>query len=125
MKLSFTARLSVWVLLGGAFFVSETQATEYIYRDLMANTLPSAGCAAETEAVAHASKAFNLNKYSKKFCQSQGYGWHVDEIKDTGKPVCQDCNNANAGKKQCHLEDVVVKCKRIKPGSVGMLPGKS
>jgi len=32
---------------------------------------------------------------------------------------------ADQGKSQCHLEDVVVTCKRIKPGSVGMLPGKS
>ena len=87
----------------------------------MANTLPSPVCAAESEANAEASKAFNLSKYSKRFCQSQGYGWHIEEIKDNGKVVCSECSGT---KKQCHLEDMVVTCKRIKPGSVGMLPGK-
>ncbi|WP_019865035.1 hypothetical protein [Methylovulum miyakonense] len=125
MKYKLTALLPLVVLLSGASFTGEALATEYIYRDLMANTLPSPGCASEAEAIGHASKPFNINKYSKKFCQSQGYGWHVDAVKDNGKPVCQDCSGGNVGKKQCHLEDVVVTCKRIKPGSVGMLPGKS
>lgn len=108
-----------------AFFSSPAWATEYIYRDLMANTLPSPGCAVESEAVATASKAYNIKNYSKKFCQTQGYGWHVEAVKDGGKPVCTECGGVAGGKKQCHLEDVVVTCKRIKPGSVGMLPGKS
>lgn len=112
-------------LLAALVFSSGTAlATEYIHRDLMANTLPTPGCATEAEAIANASKPYNLNKYSKKFCQSQGYGWHVEEIKDNGKAVCQECPGTS-GKKQCHLEDVVVTCKRIKPGSVGMLPGQS
>ena len=72
-----------------------------------------------------ASKPYNIKNYSKKFCQTQGYGWHVEAVKDNGKAVCNDCSGTNSGKKQCHLEDVVVTCKRIKPGSVGMLPGKS
>ncbi|WP_232463630.1 hypothetical protein [Methylovulum psychrotolerans] len=123
-----TKRMAFWaaiVLGAGLGLAGPASATEYVYRDLMANTLPAPGCAAEPEAIAHANKPFNLNKYSKKFCQSQGYGWHVEAIKDNGKAVCQDCGGVNAGKKQCHLEDVVVTCKRIKPGSVGMLPGKS
>lgn len=108
-----------------AFFSSPALATEYIYRDLMANTLPSPGCAIESEAISLASKAYNIKNYSKKFCQTQGYGWHVEAVKDNGKAVCTECGTKNSGKKQCHLEDVVVSCKRIKPGSVGMLPGKS
>ncbi|MGZ8189660.1 MAG: hypothetical protein ACXWTS_00365 [Methylococcaceae bacterium] len=120
MKLHLIGLLAALV-----FFSYEAAATEYIHRDLMANTLSSPGCDTESEAIANASKPYNLSKYSKKFCQSQGYGWHVEEIKDNGKAVCQECTGANKGKKQCHLEDVVVTCKRIKPGSVGMLPGKS
>ncbi|UOA06883.1 hypothetical protein [Methylobacter sp. S3L5C] len=107
-----------------AFFSGTTSATEYIYRDLMANTRPSPGCAVESEAIATASKPYNIKSYSKKFCQTQGYGWHVEAIKDKGKVVCAPCSDTNSGKKQCHLEDVVVACKLIKPGSVGMLPGK-
>ncbi len=124
--MQFKISLSVALLFFfSANYASAPLAAEYIHRDLMANTLPSLGCAVETEAIATASKPYNLNKYSKKFCQSQGYGWHVEVIKDNGKAVCQDCTGVNNGKKQCHLEDVVVTCKRIKPGSVGMLPGKS
>jgi putative hemolysin len=114
------------VLAALAFSSSTALATEYIYRDLMANTLPSPGCAVESEAVATASKPYNIKNYSKKFCQTQGYGWHVEAVKNNGKAVCNECSGAaNQGKKQCYLEDIVVTCKRIKPGSVGMLPGKS
>jgi hypothetical protein len=90
----------------------------------MANTLPSVGCEAKDEATATASKPYNITRYSKTFCQSQGYGWHVEKVKNMGKSVCTQCST-DQGKSQCHLEDVVVTCKRIKPGSVGMLPGKS
>ncbi len=116
---------SLTLLAALSFFSSSIFATEYIYRDLMANTLTSPSCAAESEAIAEASKAFNISKYSKRFCQSQGYGWHVEKIKDNGKPVCVECKGDSHNKKQCHLEDMVVTCQRIKPGSVGMLPGKS
>lgn len=115
----------LYLLAALSFFSSSAFSTEYIYRDLMANTLASPSCLAESEAITEASKQFNLSKYSKRFCQSQGYGWHVEQIKDNGKPVCVECTGAKSAKKQCHLEDVVVTCKRIKPGSVGMLPGKS
>ncbi len=108
-----------------SIFSVNASATEYIYRDLMANTLPPVKCEAKADAIANASKQYNLNRFSKKFCQTQGYGWHVEEIKDNGKAVCEECTGADSGKSQCHLEDVVVTCKRIKPGSVGMLPGKS
>ena len=124
MKLK-TGLLAALIVFFGALYSGAILATEYIHRDLMANTLASPGCTVEADAVANASKSYNINKYSKKFCQSQGYGWHVEAIKDNGKAVCQDCAGTNSGKKQCHLEDVVVTCKRIKPGSVGMLPGKS
>jgi hypothetical protein len=115
----------LYLLAALCVFSVNALATEYVYRDLMANTLPSPVCAAESEARTEASKTFNLNKYSKRFCQSQGYGWHVEAVKDNGKPVCVECSDAKSAKKQCHLEDMVVTCKRIKPGSVGMLPGKS
>jgi hypothetical protein len=108
-----------------SLFAGGASATEYVYRDLMANTLPSAKCEAKSAAVETASKQYNVNRYSKKFCQTQGYGWHVEEVKNLGTPVCEECTDgANKGLAQCHLEDMVVTCKRIKPGSVGMLPGK-
>jgi hypothetical protein len=105
-----------------------TMATEYIYRDLMANTLPSTHCLTESQAKQTAQKPYTIDKYSKRFCQLQGYGWHLDQIKDTGKLICDDCSinsSATAQTQKCHLDDVIVTCKRIKPGSVGMLPGQN
>lgn len=104
-------------------FANPLGATEYIYRDLMANTLPSAQCEAESKAKQSAAKPYNIDRYSKRFCQSQGYGWHVDEVKEIGKSACNECSDKK-GLQKCYQEDVVVTCKRIKPGSVGMLPGK-
>lgn len=112
----------VFALLLGS---NTTMATEYIYRDLMANTLPSASCVTEDAAKAYAQKDYTVDRFTKRFCQLQGYGWHVETVKDTGKLICTDCKTGASDKKQCHLEDVVVTCKRIKPGSVGMLPGQS
>ena len=56
---------------------------------------------------------------------TQGYGWNLAEEKNTGKLVCEECGGESTkGKFQCHLEDIVVACKRIRPGSVGLIPGK-
>ena len=45
--------------------------------------------------------------------------------KNTGKLVCEECGGESTkGKFQCHLEDIVVACKRIRPGSVWLIPGK-
>ncbi|MGR9044097.1 MAG: hypothetical protein ACU83N_02305 [Gammaproteobacteria bacterium] len=118
MKLNLLSLTAVLILSTGNAY-----ATEYIYRTLMGNTLDSPKCASKSDAIETASKSYNLKRYGKKFCQTQGYGWHVEEIKDNGKPVCQVCSDGSQDYK-CHVEDVVVQCKRIKPGSVGMLPGK-
>lgn len=111
----------VSVLPGSVF------ATEYIYRDLIGNTLPPQKCAARTEAEAAASEEYNLKKHARIFCESQGYGWHVEQRKSAGKVVCEECGEGGGGDRDrfhCHLEDVVVQCKRIKPGSVGLIPGQ-
>lgn len=103
--------------------MNTAQATEYVYRDLMANTLSSTQCEVDSEARESATKSYNIDRYSKKFCQTQGYGWHVDKVKNNGNTVCSPCGDQQTLNK-CHQEDVIVTCKRIKPGSVGMLPGK-
>ena len=98
-------------------------ATEYEFRDLLGNTLAPQKCSAKTDAAARARESYNIDKYVKVFCETQGYGWHVSETRDNGKLVCNECSD-QSGKYQCHLEDLRVTCKHIKPGSVGMLPGK-
>ncbi|TPQ29664.1 hypothetical protein ACH518_17455 [Methylomonas sp. HW2-6] len=117
IKTTFIGSLFATLLL--AF---PAHATEYIYRDIMANTLAPEHCQAESKAKENATKNYNIDRFSKKFCQSQGYGWHVDEVKSVGNTVCDSCGNTQEAR--CHQEDVVVACKRIKPGTVGMLPGK-
>jgi len=111
-------------LLAISFFSSATFATEYIYRDLMANTIPPIKCESLEKAKTYAAKPSKLRSYSKKFCQTQGYGWHVDAIKDSGELSCNECSDQK-GLQKCYIKDITVTCKRIKPGSVGMLPGKS
>jgi hypothetical protein len=118
-------RLILLLISLSSLYAITVNATEYIYRDLKANTLPSVKCEEKNDAVATALKQYNLDRYAKRFCQSQGYGWHVEKIQDTGTPSCEACGASDQGKERCHLEDVVVSCKLIRPGSVGMLPGKS
>ena len=119
MKLNLLTLLTFLSLFSGTAF-----ATEYIYRDLMANTLSSPKCEAKSEAVASALKPINFERYTKKFCQTQGYGWHLTEVKENGKSVCNECSES-PGEYRCRQEDVVVQCKRLKPGSAGLIPGKS
>ena len=103
--------------------IGHANATEYIHRDLMANTLPSVKCDTEMGAKMAAEKPYRVKRYAKKFCQTQGYGWHLESVKEPGNLVCSECTD-KADKQRCSLQDVVVTCRRIKPGSVGMLPGK-
>ncbi|PPD28836.1 MAG: hypothetical protein CTY19_18210 [Methylomonas sp.] len=117
MKKSFISGFILSLFLSGS-----AGATEYIYRDLMANTLPG-HCEVESKAKQTASKEYTVDRYSKRFCQTQGYGWHLAETKSAGNSTCTPCPDSS-GKQQCHQQDVIVTCKRIKPGTVGMLPGK-
>lgn len=118
-KLGFAALLAALTLGSGT-----ASAEEYLHRDLMGNTLPAARCLDKSEAAANAQDPYLVQKKEKVFCETQGYGWHVAEEKSNGKLVCEECGGGNSGKFQCHLEDVVVACKRLKPGSVGLIPGK-
>lgn len=123
---AITLRLD-WICLLAVLsvFSGSAAAVEYIYRDLMGNTLAAPRCSDKSEASAAASDSYNIKRFTKRFCEVQGYGWHVSEEKNSGKVVCEECSGANSqGKYQCHMEDVVVTCKRIKPGSVGLIPGE-
>jgi hypothetical protein len=113
------------ILAALAFGSASALAEDYIHRDLMGNTLPSPRCLDKHEAAAHAQDAYLVKNKEKVFCETQGYGWHVAAEKSAGKLFCEECGGgAVAGKYQCHLEDIVVACKRLKPGSVGLFPGK-
>ena len=121
MKLNFIFFLGILYCLSGAVYAE----AEWIFRDLKANTLTSPRCQSKTDAIDDASKSTNVERYAKRFCQLQGYGWHLTEVKDNGNPICDQCpSNSSEIKYRCHLQDVVATCKRLKPGSVGMLPNE-
>jgi hypothetical protein len=90
----------------------------------MGNTLPPQKCSTQPEASNRATDPANISKFSKRFCETQGYGWYVSEEKNPGKLACEPCAG-QADKFRCKVEDVVVTCKRLKPGSAGLFPGKS
>ncbi len=123
MKTINISLVMLGLLAAMAFGSGSAKAEEYMYRDIMGNTLPSQKCLNRQEAEGNATDAYLLKKKEKVFCETQGYGWHVAEEKGNGKLVCQECPG-DTGKYQCHLEDLVVACKRLKPGSVGLIPGK-
>lgn len=108
------------------FSCSTAFAAEYIERKLMGNTIPPQKCAAKEDASQRASDPYTIDKFTKRFCETQGYGWYVSEANDQGKLVCEECSGdaSGAGKYKCHVEDIVVTCKRLKPGSVGLFPGE-
>jgi hypothetical protein len=107
------------------FFSEAASSAEYIYRDLMGNTLPAQKCSVKAEAEKGAADPYNISKYTRRFCETQGYGWYVAEEKNPGKLVCEECpGGGGEAKFKCHMEDVVVACKRLKPGSVGLFPGE-
>ena len=54
-------------LLGLTFFSGTVLATEYIYRDLMANTLQSAVCATESELLQRLQNPITLKTTAKDF----------------------------------------------------------
>ena len=87
--------LSVLPLASGMVMATESgSGSEYIYRDLMGNTLPPAKCLEKSQAEANATDDYLLKKKEKVFCETQGYGWHVAEVKETGKLVCGECSDA-------------------------------
>ena len=98
---------------------------EWVYRDLKANTLPISKCEGKADAMARAVKAANIDRYTNRFCQMQGYGWHLIKVVDNGNTRCNRCGDEIDGLNySCYQEDIVVTCKRLKPGSAGMLPNE-
>jgi hypothetical protein len=124
--MNFRSLLATILVLFSLLVQSQPALTaEYIFRDLMGNTIPATKCAAKDAAETRATDAYTVDNFRKRFCEVQGYGWNLVAEKTPGKLICNECEDAaNQGKFQCHLEDIVVTCKRLKPGSVGLFPGE-
>ena len=115
-----------FILIGFSFLSSMAMAeNEWVYRDLKANTLPIPKCEGKTEAIARATKPVTIDRYTRQFCQMQGYGWHLIEVVENGNTQCNRCGSEIDGENyNCYQKDIVVTCKRLKPGSAGMLPNE-
>lgn len=120
-------KLILFFILTGISILSTIAMAEneWIYRDLKANTLPISICEDKADAIARAVKPANFDRATNRFCEIQGYGWHLTKIIDHGNSKCNRCGDGFDGQKfSCYQEDVVVTCQRLKPGSVGMLPNE-
>jgi hypothetical protein len=110
------------LLLGG--YVDITQAVEYDYQDVTADTLPTRYCYPLIKAQDIASDGYTLDRFNKLFCNRLGIGWHVDKRKADGTTTCTPCSGDELGEHQCFMQKMVVTCRRIKARSAATLPGK-
>lgn len=122
-KIFGAGRLAGIMVVCFGLWSSQSSSAEFIFLELMGNTIPSAKCQSPEVAISRASSEYELARYAKVFCETQGYGWYVGQRKDNGKTVCEECKES-PGKQQCHVEDIHVTCKRLKPGSAGLFPGR-
>lgn len=118
-----TGKLARIALCFGAVWSFDAYSAEFIFVDLLGNTLPSAKCQAAGVAASNATSEYELARYARVFCETQGYGWYVEQRKTDGNLVCEECKDS-PGSQQCHVEDIQVTCKRLKPGSAGLIPGR-
>lgn len=108
------------------FSIHGADASEYIFRDLLGNTFSTKSCAIKQDAEKKATETYIINKFTKRFCETQGYGWYLSEQKSPGNLICKPCDaEGKAGQFRCHVEDILVACKRLKPGTAGLIPGES
>jgi len=64
-----------------AFFSNASFATEYIYRDLMANTLPSIKCESTAKAKLTAEKPYKLRRYAKNSAKHRAMAGGLKKLK--------------------------------------------
>jgi hypothetical protein len=94
---------------------AKTLPPEYIYQTKIVDLKPTAGARDETVAIERANKSVEYN--SKNECRRFGYGWTLEEIKNSGELSCEKGADSRS---RCQMKSAEIKCRRIKPGSVGM-----
>ncbi len=110
---------AVTLMLALSFFSCSTMALnedQWDYKEKVDNLKSTPGCQSKEEATAQAQSPYRVKKYSQIACQADGYGWNLDEVLDSGSPVCDECAGDDKGKYSCHLANVKVKCKIVKRG---------
>ena len=106
--------LSVFVL----FFSTQSYALnvdEWTYGTNTGDLKPTAGCKKKELATKQASSGYRFKKYTRKLCNSKGYGWGLKEVLDKGELVCEECEGEYEGTElyRCYMKDVKVNCKQV------------
>ena len=103
-----------------SFFSEATMAlTEegWLYKEKQEDLKSTPGCETKEKAIALAQSPYRIKKSAQMVCQYDGYGWTLGEVRDTGTPVCNECEgDDNKGKYSCYLSNVKLQCKTIKRG---------
>jgi hypothetical protein len=114
MNVKIIALLVISVFFADAAMALNTD--EWVYKEKTEHLKSSPGCDTKEAAIAMAKSPYRFNKYTQLICQHEGYGWTVNEIKNPGTPICDECQGADKGKYSCYLSDVTVQCKMVKRG---------
>ncbi|CAL1239099.1 hypothetical protein [Candidatus Methylocalor cossyra] len=106
-------------LLSGAILfavmLSPASATDWVSESLTASAKRSR-CLDPEAASREARERVPID--SSNACRSKGYGWHLERVVAEGTLACDSCSE---GKTQCQVRDMNLECRRLKPGSVGIM----
>ena len=117
MRKFFWGLTAAIVLFSGA----ASAETEWIYKEVTGDAKNYPRCLEKPQAIEKAGIEKMLTSNAKYHCRDMGYGWHMAELKSLGETVCDECEGPEkAGKYRCRQANLVVQCRRIRPGSVGM-----
>ena len=105
----------VLLFLSACNTVENTPPPKYIYLKKTVDLEPTVCMKKKDEAIKRANSLISYD--AKTQCRTHGYGWTLDS-----EPKYQtlSCNSCSDDKVRCQAKDVELKCRRLKPGSVGM-----
>lgn len=94
---------------------AKTPPPEYIQQTKTVDLKPTVWTKDRIFAEERANKRVEFN--AKNECRTLGYGWMIDEVKDSGTLSCEDRAD---GRSRCQMTKATIECRRLKPGTVGM-----
>ncbi|MEE9412082.1 MAG: hypothetical protein V3V22_03415 [Methylococcales bacterium] len=95
--------------------VENTQPPKYVYLEKTVDLEPTVCLKSEDTAIKRATRLITYN--AKTQCRIHGYGWTLDsKLKDQ----LLSCNACSDDLVSCQAKNVELKCRRLRPGSVGM-----
>jgi hypothetical protein len=105
------------LLLSACNTLENTPPPKYVYLEKTVDLEPTVCLKTEDVAIKRANSLINYN--AKTQCRLHGYGWTLDsKLKDQ----LLSCNSNMCANDMvsCQANNVELKCRRLRPGSVGM-----